>query len=65
LINFKNQFGGAGGIITEVKLKDDKKYYYNIEKLVSKNSNKYNICFINIRENNNNCLCFNFTSKEV
>ena len=64
LINFKNQNGGAGGIITEVKLKDDKKYYYNIERIVSKNSNKYNICFINIRENNNNCLCFKYSSKE-
>ena len=60
-INFKNQNGGA---ITEVKLKDDKKYYYNIERIVSKNSNKYNICFINIRENNNNCLCFKYSSKE-
>ena len=64
MINFKNQNGGAGGIITEVKLKDDKKYYYNIERIVSKNSNKYNICFINIRENNNNCLCFKYSSKE-
>jgi len=45
-------------------LKDDKKYYYNIERIVSKNSNKYNICFINIRENNNNCLCFKYSSKE-
>jgi hypothetical protein len=61
LINFKNQNGGA---ITEVKLKDDKKYYYNIERIVSKNSNKYNICFINIRENNNNCLCFKYSSKK-
>ena len=60
-INFKNQVGGA---ITEIKLKDDKKYYYNIERIVSKNSNKYNICFINIRENNNNCLCFKYSSKK-
>ena len=64
LINFKNQVGGVGGIITEIKLKDNKKYYYNIEKIVSKNSNKHNICFINIRENNYNCLCFEYNLKK-
>jgi hypothetical protein len=65
LINFKKQVGGTDSIIEEIKLKDNKKYYYNIEKILSKNSNKHNICFVNIKDNNYNCLCFKYNSKET
>ena len=45
-----------------VVLKYNKKYYYNIEKIISKKSNKHNICFVNLKENDYNCLCFNYNS---
>ena len=49
IIKFKKQVEGT---IEEIKLKDNKKYYYDIEKITSKKSYKHNICFVYIRENN-------------
>ena len=62
IINFKNK---TEGVIEKIQLKYNKKYYYNIEKIISKKSNKHNICFVNLRENDYNCLCFNYNSKET
>jgi hypothetical protein len=62
IIKFKKHVEGT---IEEIKLKDNKKYYYDIEKIISKKSNKHNICFVNLRENNYNCLYFNYNSKET
>jgi hypothetical protein len=61
-INFKEQ---KGGTIYNIKLKDNKKYYYDVEQITSKNNKQHKICFVNIRDNNINCLCFTFHTKET
>jgi len=61
-INIKKQVGGN---IFNIKLKDNKTYYYYDVKQITSQNNKHNICFVNIRHTNNNCLCFTYHSKET
>ena len=62
VINIKEQVGGE---IFNVKLKDDKTYYYDVRQITSDDNNKHRICFVNIRHIKNNCLCFTYHSKET
>ena len=61
-VRMKKQIGGS---IEEIKLKDGKKYYYKVERITSQKNKKHNICFVNIRENSNDCLCFTYHTKET
>jgi hypothetical protein len=62
VINIKEQKGGE---IFNIKLKDNKKYYYDIRQITSKRGNEHRICFVNIRDIKNNCLCFTYHSRET
>jgi hypothetical protein len=61
-IELKKQIGGE---IFNIKLKDNKSYYYDVKQLTSKNNKKHKICFVNIRNDSTNCLCFTYHSKET
>jgi hypothetical protein len=61
-IEFKKQIGGE---IFNIKLKDNKSYHYDVKQLTSKNNKKHKICFVNIRDDSTNCLCFTYHSKET
>ena len=62
-INFKRQTGGS---ILSIKLADNKKYKYHLDKITSlnKNNTEHELCFLNINEDQR-CLCFTFHSKET
>jgi len=61
-VNFKQQVGGE---IYDIKLKDNKKYYYDVTQITNKQNNKHKICFLNLHDVNNSCLCFTFHSIET
>ena len=62
-IIFKRQIGG---VVFSIKLPDNKKYKYHLDKLTSLNKNNTNheLCFLNINEDQR-CLCFTFHTKET
>ena len=62
-IDFKRQTGGS---IFSIKLTDNKKYKYHLDKITSlnKNNTEHELCFLNINEDQR-CLCFTFHTKET
>ena len=59
-IKFKNQIGGEP---LEIKLSDDKTYYYNINSIEPISKTKYVMSFITF-DNLNECACLTFGKKE-
>jgi hypothetical protein len=62
LIKLKKQ---TGGNIINMTLDDNKKYFFDIKRLTSKKNKEQNICFVNIRDVEYNCLCFNYYNKDT
>lgn len=61
-VDFKKQIGGNA---FSIKLKDNKRYTYHLSQITSeKNNTKHKLCFLNLNEENE-CLCFTFHSKET
>lgn len=61
-VNLKEQ---SGGTLFNIKLKDNRTYHYEVKNLTSKRSTKHNLCFVNIRDIEHNCLCFTYHSKST
>ena len=57
---FKNQIGGE---IYDIKLKDNKTYYYNINAIEPIGKTKYKMLFLNF-DNINECACLTFGTKK-
>lgn len=62
IINIKKQIGGQ---IFNIKLKDNQTYHYDVRQITSTKNNEHKICFVNIRDADNDCLCFTYHTKET
>lgn len=62
-IKFKNFSSQTGGEVYDIKLKDNKTYYYNIENIVPISKSKYRMIFMTF-DNINECACLTFGKKE-
>lgn len=59
-LKFKNQIGGE---VYEIKLTDNKTYYYNLNNIVPINKTKYVMSFVSF-DHINECACLTFGKKE-
>lgn len=62
-IKFKNYSSQIGGEAYEIKLKDNKTYYYNIENIEPISKSKYKMIFMTF-DNINECACLTFGKRE-